>query len=368
MSVLKLSKINKIFSNGRHPVKYFDLEIQENELMVILGPATCGKSILLRMIAGLEDITEGDIFYMGERLNNKTPMERDITFMLDQYAIYPHLTVFDNVAFGLKLKKKSKTEIEDAVRYTLKALDIEHLSDKTPGEVTVIELQKVSLARAIVRKPKVFIIDEPFLNLDVDVKNQLLDELIKLHKKIDTIFIYATGNPRDARRFNESRICILYRGSIQQVGTYEELYKSPANNFVAGYIGEPQMNFIDIVVNKIEGQYWGILGSERIKISNEFAKKMKMEDFLGKKVILGLRPDSFKVVRLTESEDQINGVVIAKEVHDEEAVWTIRVDNIDIMATSFDNEIRTNERVSLDIDFDLTYVFDKLSEKALSVL
>jgi len=157
MSVLKLSKINKIFPNGRHPVKYFNLDIEENELMVILGPATCGKSILLRMIAGLEDITEGDIFYMGERLNDKTPLEREITFMLDQYAIYPHLTVFDNVAFGLKLKKKSKTEIDKEVRSALKALDIEHLADKTPGEVSLIELQKVSLARAVVRKPKVLL-------------------------------------------------------------------------------------------------------------------------------------------------------------------------------------------------------------------
>lgn len=366
MSVLKLTKINKIFPNGRHPVKHLDLEINEKELMVILGPATCGKSVLLRMIAGLEDITEGDLYYMGERLNDKTPMEREITFMLDQYAIYPHLTVYDNVAFGLKLKKKSKKDIDKDVQDALKALDIEHLSDKTPGEISLIDLQKVSLARAVVRKPKVFIIDEPFLNLDIEVKNRMIEELKKLHKRIDTIFIYATGNPRDAKRFDESRICVLYRGRIQQVGTYEELYRAPLNNFVAGYIGEPQMNFIDIVLKKENDRYYGVLESQHIEISKQFADKMKLKEFVDKKLILGFRPDHVHTVKLPSGEEFLKGSVIAKEMHDDEAVWTIKVDNLHIMSTTFDDNIRINEEVGLKIDFDVAYVFDKLSEKALS--
>jgi len=366
MSGLKLSQINKVFPNGRHPVKHLDLDIQEKELMVILGPATCGKSVLLRMIAGLEDISEGDLFYMGERLNEKSPIEREITFMLDQYAIYPHLTVYDNVAFGLKLKKKSKEAIDKDVRDALHALEIEHLSDKTPGEISLIELQKVSLARAVVRKPKVFIIDEPFFNLDIEVKNQMIEELKKLHKRIDTIFIYATGNPRDAKRFDDSRICILFRGRIQQVGKYEELYRAPVNNFVAGYIGEPQMSFIDIILKKEDNRYFGQLESQRIEISNQFVDKMSMDAFVGKKLILGFRPDHVHTVKRQDDQSLLKGWVIAKEMHDDDAVWTINVDNQHIMSTHFDNSIKVNEEVTLKIDFDVAYVFDKLSEKALS--
>lgn len=244
MSNVILKNVKKIYDNNKVVIDNINLEIKDKEFVVLVGASGCGKSTLLRMIAGLEDITDGEIFIGDKRVNNIPPKDRDIAFVFQSYALYPHMTVRENIAFGLKMRKVPKAEIEKKVQEAAQILNLGEYLDRKPKQLSGGQRQRVALGRAIVRNPKVFLMDEPLSNLDAKLRVQMRSEIKKLHEKLQTTFIYVTHDQTEALTMGD-RIVILNNGEIQQVATPDEVYNNPQNTFVAGFIGSPQMNFID---------------------------------------------------------------------------------------------------------------------------
>ena len=244
MSNLVLKNVRKSYDNNKVVINNVNLEIKDKEFIVLVGASGCGKSTLLRMIAGLENITDGEIYIGDKKVNNVPPKDRDIAFVFQSYALYPHMTVKENIAFGLKMRKVPKAEIEQKVNQAAKILDLEEYLDRRPKQLSGGQRQRVALGRAIVRNPKVFLMDEPLSNLDAKLRVQMRAEIKKLHQKLQTTFIYVTHDQTEALTMGD-RIVVLNNGDIQQVDTPEEIYNNPKNTFVAGFIGSPQMNFIN---------------------------------------------------------------------------------------------------------------------------
>ena len=242
MSEVILKGIKKIYDNKVTAVHDVNLHIKDKEFIVLVGPSGCGKSTTLRMVAGLEEITEGDLYIDGQRMNDIAPKDRDIAMVFQNYALYPHMSVYDNMAYSLKVKKTPKDEIDRKVREAAEILDITALLDRKPKALSGGQKQRVAIGRAFVRNPKVFLMDEPLSNLDAKLRNQMRTEIIKLRSKIDTTFIYVTHDQTEAMTLGD-RIVIMKDGFIQQIGTPQEVFMHPANIFVAGFIGVPQMNF-----------------------------------------------------------------------------------------------------------------------------
>ena len=300
MANLSLRNVFKRYPGGVVAVSDFNLEIQDKEFIILVGPSGCGKSTTLRMVAGLEEITEGEI-YIGDRLvNDVAPKDRDIAMVFQNYALYPHMSVFDNMAFGLKLRKTSKDEIKRRVEEAAKILDIEHLLERKPKALSGGQRQRVALGRAIVREPKVFLLDEPLSNLDAKLRAQMRTEISKLHQRLGTTFIYVTHDQTEAMTMG-TRIVVMKGGFIQQVDTPQNLYLYPCNLFVAGFIGSPQMNFIDSVILKEGNDFFVEFGSEDTKTRAGIKYKLKLpasknkdnclENYVGKQVIMGIRPE-----------------------------------------------------------------------------
>lgn len=243
MSSVVLKNVTKIYDKKR-VIDDVDLTINDKEFIVLVGASGCGKSTLLRMIAGLEDITEGEIFIADKKVNDVQPKDRDIAFVFQSYALYPHMTVRENIAFGLKMRKIDKATIEKKVQEAAEILDLGEYLDRKPKQLSGGQRQRVALGRAIVRNPKVFLMDEPLSNLDAKLRVQMRSEIKKLHEKLQTTFIYVTHDQTEALTMGD-RIVVLDKGKIQQAGRPEEIYNNPANTFVAGFVGSPQMNFID---------------------------------------------------------------------------------------------------------------------------
>ena len=260
MASLKLNHIYKIYSGNVTAVSDFCLDIEDKEFIVLVGPSGCGKSTTLRMVAGLEEISEGEL-YIGDRLvNDVAPKDRDIAMVFQNYALYPHMTVYDNMAFGLKLRKKPKDEIDKLVREAAKILGIEQLLNRKPKALSGGQRQRVALGRAIVRDPKVFLMDEPLSNLDAKLRVQMRTEITKLHQRLQTTFIYVTHDQTEAMTMG-TRIVVMKDGFIQQVDTPQNLYDYPANLFVGSFIGSPQMNFFDAKLVKRADGVWAEFGS-----------------------------------------------------------------------------------------------------------
>ena len=251
MAGLSLRNINKVYPNGFHAVKDFNLEIEDKEFIIFVGPSGCGKTTTLRMIAGLEEISEGELYIGGKLMNDVAPKDRDIAMVFQNYALYPHMSVRDNMAFALKLRKMPKDEINRRVQEAAKILEIEHLLDRKPKALSGGQRQRVALGRAIVRDPKVFLMDEPLSNLDAKLRVQMRVEITKLHHRLKTTFVYVTHDQTEAMTMG-TRIVVMKDGFIQQVDSPTELYDNPVNTFVAGFIGMPPMNFINAVIN-VEG-------------------------------------------------------------------------------------------------------------------
>ena len=249
MASLKLNHIYKVYDNGVKAVNDFNIDIQDNEFIVFVGPSGCGKSTTLRMIAGLEDITAGELFIGDTLVNNLEPKDRDIAFVFQNYALYPHMTVYENMAYGLKNRKLPKDEINRKVIEAAEILGLTEYLDRRPKEMSGGQRQRVALGRALVRDPKVFLLDEPLSNLDAKLRTQMRAEITKLHKKIKTTFIYVTHDQIEAMTMG-TRIVVMKDGFIQQIDTPMNLYNKPVNKFVAGFIGTPQMNFFDVRLNK----------------------------------------------------------------------------------------------------------------------
>ena len=290
MASVTLKNVYKIYSGGVTAVTDFNLDIQDKEFIILVGPSGCGKSTTLRMIAGLEEISKGEL-YIGDVLaNNVAPKDRDIAMVFQNYALYPHMTVYDNMAFGLKLRKVPKDEIKRRVDEAARILDITHLLDRKPAALSGGQRQRVALGRAIVRNPKVFLLDEPLSNLDAKLRAQMRTELTKLHKKLGTTFIYVTHDQTEALTMGD-RIVVMKDGFIQQVDTPQNLYELPCNEFVAGFMGSPQMNFIDCVVGQQGKDYTIKFGPYEYKIPANKAEGTEIGNFVGKDVVFGIRPE-----------------------------------------------------------------------------
>ena len=277
MASLSLKNVCKVYPNGFVAVKDFNLEIADQEFIIFVGPSGCGKSTTLRMIAGLEEISSGELWIGDKLVNDVEPKDRDIAMVFQNYALYPHMSVYDNMAFGLKLRKVPKDEIDKSVHEAAKILDIEHLLDRKPKALSGGQRQRVAMGRAIVRSPKVFLMDEPLSNLDAKLRVQMRVEISKLHKRLQTTIIYVTHDQTEAMTLG-TRIVVLKDGIIQQVDTPQNLYNTPNNIFVAGFIGSPQMNLIDATVSQ-EGSQAVLKMSEEVTIKLPAEKSKKLTKF-----------------------------------------------------------------------------------------
>lgn len=290
-------KVNlQITDEGVVAVQEFNLDIKDKEFIVLVGPSGCGKSTTLRMIAGLEEITDGEL-YIGDRLvNDVAPKDRDIAMVFQNYALYPHMTVFDNMAFALKLRKTPKNIISEKVNEAGEILDILELLTRKPKALSGGQRQRVAIGRAIVRAPQVMLMDEPLSNLDAKLRNQMRAEIIKLRQKINTTFIYVTHDQTEAMTLGD-RIVIMKDGFVQQVGTPQEVFNHPYNLFVAGFIGAPQMNFFDAKLVKNDGKYAVELGGMTVQLSDEKQESLNKNNVKEQDIVLGVRPEHIELAK-----------------------------------------------------------------------
>ena len=295
MAGLLLDHIYKVYPSGVQAVTDFTLDIQDKEFIVFVGPSGCGKSTTLRMIAGLEEISDGDLVIDGRKVNLIQPKDRDIAMVFQNYALYPHMTVYDNMAFGLKLRKMPRAEIDARVKEAARILGLETYLNRKPKALSGGQRQRVALGRCIVREPKVFLLDEPLSNLDAKLRGQMRTEITKLHHRLATTFIYVTHDQVEAMTMG-TRIVVMKDGFIQQVDAPQKLYDYPANIFVAGFIGTPQMNFFDAVITGTKANPCVEFEGQKLAISKETAARFTtIEEYLntGKPVVLGIRPEDF---------------------------------------------------------------------------
>ncbi|MBR5260695.1 MAG: sn-glycerol-3-phosphate ABC transporter ATP-binding protein UgpC [Oscillospiraceae bacterium] len=300
-------KVNlQITEQGVVAVQEFNLEIADKEFIVLVGPSGCGKSTTLRMVAGLETISEGELYIDDRLVNDVEPKDRDIAMVFQSYALYPHMSVYENMAFPLKLRKMSKEEIDKRVRAAAETLDITQYLERKPKALSGGQRQRVAIGRAIVREPKVLLMDEPLSNLDAKLRNQMRAEIIKLRQQIDTTFIYVTHDQTEAMTLGD-RIVIMKDGFIQQIGTPQEVYDHPANLFVAGFIGMPQMNFFDAKLAKEDGKYFVYFDAMKIELSEEKQAKLLANGVEPQDITLGVRPNH---VRLSDSGENANRATV----------------------------------------------------------
>ncbi len=302
MPELELKGLTKTF-NDVVAVKNLDLKIADKEFMVIVGPSGCGKTTTLRLIAGLEDITSGEIYLDGENISNMPPKDRDMAMVFQDYAIYPHLSVFDNIGFGLKMRKMSKVDITQRVGEAAEILNISHLLKRRPHELSGGERQRVALGRAIVRRPKVFLFDEPLANLDAALRTQMREELSRLHKELGTTFIYVTHDQIEAMTM-ATKISVMDKGVLQQCDIPDAIYESPVNTFVAGFIGNPKMNLLPCFFETREGELYLYVGEQEQPVPEDIKQLLFKNKLIGKTLTLGLRPE-----HVTVSSPQTSGLL-----------------------------------------------------------
>ena len=369
MASLSLKGIGKRYPNGFEAVKDFNLEIEDQEFIIFVGPSGCGKSTTLRMIAGLEEITTGDLFIDGKRMNEVEPKDRDIAMVFQNYALYPHMTVFDNMAFGLKLRKVPKEEIEQKVLEAAKILDLEQLLDRRPKALSGGQRQRVAMGRAIVRNPKVFLMDEPLSNLDAKLRVQMRAEIASLHQRLGATIIYVTHDQTEAMTLC-TMIVVLKDGVIQQVDTPKRLYNEPQNLFVAGFIGSPQMNFIDAVC-KVHGEEVRLeFGDFSIVLPPQKAKKLIDGGYADKTVVMGIRPDDIDDSQIqieTYGDTVIEADVTGYELLGSEVLLYYTVAGVNMTArVDARTTAKIGDHIRLALDPEKIHVFDKESELTIT--
>ena len=369
MASLSLKGIGKRYPNGFEAVKDFNLEIEDQEFIIFVGPSGCGKSTTLRMIAGLEEITTGDLFIDGKRMNEVEPKDRDIAMVFQNYALYPHMTVFDNMAFGLKLRKVPKEEIEQKVLEAAKILDLEQLLDRRPKALSGGQRQRVAMGRAIVRNPNVFLMDEPLSNLDAKLRVQMRAEIASLHQRLGATIIYVTHDQTEAMTLG-TRIVVLKDGVIQQVDTPKKLYNEPQNLFVAGFIGSPQMNFIDAVC-KVHGEEVRLeFGDFSIVLPPQKAKKLIDGGYADKTVVMGIRPDDIDDSQIqieTYGDTVIEADVTGYELLGSEVLLYYTVAGVNMTArVDARTTAKIGDHIRLALDPEKIHVFDKESELTIT--
>ncbi|MDP4092837.1 MAG: sn-glycerol-3-phosphate ABC transporter ATP-binding protein UgpC [Bacillota bacterium] len=368
MASVKMKNVYKRYDGGVTAVSDFNLDIEHREFLILVGPSGCGKTTLLRMVAGLEDITEGEIYIDDKLVNDVQPKDRDIAMVFQNYALYPHMSVFDNMAFGLKLRKIPKEEIKKRVQEAAKILDIDHLLDRRPKALSGGQRQRVALGRAIVRDPKVFLMDEPLSNLDAKLRVQMRTEISKLHQKLNTTFLYVTHDQTEAMTMG-TRIVVMKDGYIQQVDTPQALYERPSNMFVAGFMGSPQMNFISAKVEKRGDEIHLTFGKDDIKLPEGKAKKLEMSDYIGKEVILGIRPENIHDEALfleSMPESIVEARIELVELLGSETLLYMVVDNVDFIArVNPRTKAKTGDIMKVAFDPNKIHLFDKDTERTI---
>lgn len=361
MAELLLNSITKKYDKDVVAVKDFNLHIKDKEFIVFVGPSGCGKSTTLRMIAGLEDITEGDLYIDGKRMNDVAPKDRDIAMVFQNYALYPHMSVYDNMAFGLKLRKFKKPEIEKRVKYAAKILGLEEYLDRKPKALSGGQRQRVALGRAIVRDPKVFLMDEPLSNLDAKLRVQMRAEIQKLHQRLKSTTIYVTHDQTEAMTM-ATRLVVMKDGIIQQIGAPEEVYENPNNTFVGGFIGSPAMNFFQ---GSIQDSYF-VMDGMKIKIPEEKFKRLKENGYAGKEVILGVRPEHIhdELAFLTSApEATISAHIEVAELNGAETFLYSTVSGQNFVArVDSHSDIKAGDTVKLAFDMNKAHFFDVKTE------
>ena len=379
MAELQLKGIYKKYAGNVVAVSDFNLDIKDKEFIILVGPSGCGKSTTLRMIAGLEEISDGELYIGGKLVNDVAPKDRDIAMVFQNYALYPHMTVFENMAFGLKLRKTAKDEIKRRVEEAARILDIEHLLDRKPKALSGGQRQRVALGRCIVRSPKVFLLDEPLSNLDAKLRAQMRTEIAKIHKKLGTTFIYVTHDQTEAMTMG-TRIVVMKSGLIQQVDTPNNLYLYPCNLFVAGFIGSPQMNFIEAKILKEGDDFYAEFGSEdtktragvkfKIKLPASKNKDNCLDAYVGKEVIMGIRPED-----VHNEEDLIaqfpDGIVEANvevtELMGAETYLYMNCEGQSINArVAPTNTARPGDKIEIALEPQKIHIFDKDTELTIT--
>ena len=369
MASLSLKNVCKVYPNGFEAVKDFNLEIADQEFIIFVGPSGCGKSTTLRMIAGLEDISSGEL-RIGDRLvNDVEPKDRDIAMVFQNYALYPHMTVYDNMAFGLKLRKTPKEEIKRRVEEAARILGIEQYLDRKPKALSGGQRQRVAMGRAIVRNPKVFLMDEPLSNLDAKLRVQMRIEIAKLHQRLGTTIIYVTHDQTEAMTLG-TRIVVMKDGVVQQVDTPQNLYEKPANLFVAGFMGSPQMNFLDAVV-EIQGETAYLkIADKAIPLNAAKSKKLIDGNYDGKTVTFGIRPEDVYDSEMMVEASPLSVFESTIRVYELLGAEVFLYFDLDEFAMTARVDPRTTARpgdvVKFAFDTEKIHVFDKETEQTIT--
>jgi multiple sugar transport system ATP-binding protein len=368
MAEVVLKNLTKTFKNVV-AVNNMNLRIADKEFLVLVGPSGCGKTTALRMIAGLEEVTSGEIYIDGRLVNDVSPKDRDIAMVFQNYALYPHMSVFDNMAFALKLRKVPKPEIKRRVEEAAKLLGLIELLDRKPKQLSGGQRQRVALGRAIVREPKVFLMDEPLSNLDAKLRVQTRAELIKLHRRLGITTIYVTHDQVEAMTMGD-RIAVMRDGVIQQVDTPMGLYTKPANMFVAGFIGTPAMNFIDATLIQENGRYVVDAGAFRVVIPENKNGK-RFQEYVGKPVVFGVRPEDIfdkalsPLVKPTD-ENTIKATVDVIEPMGPIVTMYLTTAKHNLVATiDAETQAKEGQEIEVVLDMDKTHLFDKETEEAI---
>ena len=371
MASVELKHIYKRYDGGVIAVSDFCIDIRDKEFVILVGPSGCGKTTTLRMIAGLEEISAGELYIDGKMMNDVPPKNRDIAMVFQSYALYPHMTVYNNMAFGLKLRKFAKAEIHRRVMEAASILGIESLLDRKPKALSGGQRQRVALGRAIVRDPKVFLMDEPLSNLDAKLRVQMRTEISKLHHRLQTTIIYVTHDQIEAMTMG-TRIVVMKDGFVQQIDSPTDLYEKPANRFVAGFIGSPQMNFLYGRLEKEGDDIYAVVGNDKLKFPEWKANNVKALDngaYIGKEVVFGIRPEHIHDEEAYISQMPENAIEVPVHVVEQlgsETLLYVDIHGNDITAkVNPRSKAKAGDNVTVVLDTNKMYVFDKDSEKTV---
>jgi len=366
MAQVTLKHVYKYFNGKDAVVNDFNIEIEDKEFVVLVGPSGCGKTTTLRMIAGLESISKGELFIGDRQVNDVPPKDRNISMVFQNYALYPHMTVYDNMAFGLKLRKVTKAEIKKRVQNAAEILDMSDLLDRKPKALSGGQRQRVAVGRAIVRNPQVFLFDEPLSNLDAKLRVQMRTEISKLHNRLQATMIYVTHDQVEAMTMGE-RIVVMKDGIIQQIAKPLDLYKQPKNKFVAGFIGSPAMNLIDGKIIK-NGGLWFDEGNIKVKIPKR--QEDALASYVDKEIVFGIRPEdiheTMSAGNLTEKSETSLAVEVVEPMGNESFLYATTGRHSLIARLSGDIQISDGEQIQLVMNMEKAHFFDKQSETAIA--
>ena len=359
MAKIELRHVKKKYAdNGFEAVKDFNLSIDDKEFIIFVGPSGCGKTTTLRMIAGLEEITEGELIIDGVKMNDVTASERDIAMVFQNYALYPHMSVYNNIAYSLKIRHESKQEIDRKVKEAAETLGLTEVLNRKPGQLSGGQKQRVAMGRAIVRNPKVFLMDEPLSNLDAKLRGQMRVEIARMYNQLDSTFIYVTHDQTEAMTLG-TRIVVMKDGEIQQVDTPQNLFNYPNNMFVAGFIGTPPMNFIDAVVEEENGTLFFVTGHEKLMVTKKKSEKIREAGMVGKNVLIGIRPEHISLSCTPDNSDY--SVDVYEMLGSEAIVYLNQVGKNDKLVASIPTELNLSvaDNVSVEFELEKIHVFNK---------